>query len=76
MTFQVERTKLKLCCLELVGLETDIAFNLQKLSGEQRVLKNVSKVFSFLEFIKIHPKNPLKLAFKFVFIISMRFFFK
>lgn len=59
--------------VELVGLETDIAFNLQKLRGAQRVLKNVGKVFSFLEFIKIHPKDPLKLVFKFVIIINISF---
>lgn len=37
--------------VQLVGLGIDIAFNLQKLRGAQRVLKNVGKVFSLLEFI-------------------------
>lgn len=59
--------------VQLVGLETDIAFDLQKLRSAQRVLQNVGKVFSLLEFIKIHPKDPLKQVFKFVFIINTSF---
>lgn len=42
-----------LTSVQLVGLEADIAFNLQILRGAQRVLKNVGKVFSLLEFIWI-----------------------